>query len=63
MRCGIVGALTSSAVDPILTGESFDICCSAVGWCDPDDELIPVLSCEVVVVIVVGLRASSNSVV
>ena len=61
LRCGAL----ITGVDPTLTNESFTVWCSVVGWCDPDDELIPLLGSDVLVVVAVGgdnLRASKNSV-
>ena len=57
--CDIAGVLTT-VVDPALADELFD---SVVEWCDPDDELIPSLGGDVLVVVAVssGKQIASNN--
>ena len=59
--CDVTGVLTT-VVDPVLADKLFD---SVAGWCGPDDELIPLLGSDALVVVVVGgdgeLRTPNNS--
>jgi len=44
--CGLLTAVIEST----LTDEPLGVCCSAVGWCGPDDELILLLGLTAVMV-------------
>ena len=46
-------ALTTG-LDSTLIAELFDVCCSIVGWCDLNDELMSLLGSDALVVVVVG---------
>ena len=48
MICDIIGVLTTS-VDPVFTGKSFDIRCSVLGRCNPDDDPTSLLGSDVLV--------------
>ena len=51
--------------DPTITDESFDVGCSVVGCCDPDDALVLLLGSDGLRVVVVAgseQRASKDSI-
>ena len=56
---GILAVLSEPITDLPL-----DVWCSVVGWCDPDDGVIPISGSDVLVAVVMGgeLRATIHSV-
>jgi len=62
MGCDAVGVPTAG-VNPTLTDKLSVVWCRIVGYCDPDDELIPSLDSDISVVVVVddGEQSTSNN--